>query len=88
MILDRLVIAGLTWTGRTLFGSKMSRRRTDEPGRMASPAPKRGATMRQAAGEATPRDSAPAETQQVVGPDQDMLDSLNFDESMGFRGSR
>jgi hypothetical protein len=85
MILDRLVIAGLTWTGRTLMGvmgAKLSRARTADRDRDASP--KRDAT----AGQRAERESAPAETQQVVGPDQDMLQSLNLDDSMGFEDRR
>jgi hypothetical protein len=81
MILDRIVIAGLAWTGRTLVSSKLFRGHTGEPGRERSP-------MRQAAEEEAPQEGAPVETQQVIAPDQDLLESFNPDESMGYRGNR
>ena len=73
MILDRLVIAGLTWTGRALFAPR-TRARVAQP-RTSTPS----GTVRE-----TEHDNGPAETQEVVGPDQDLLQSFNVEESMGF----
>lgn len=83
MILDRLVIAGLSWAGHALLGSKVSPRSTGGRERAAVrdpiPETKRSATTVRS-------DFAPAETQEVYGPDQDLLQSLNARESMGFDG--
>ena len=84
MILDRLVIAGLAWTSRILLGAKMARPSTDARVVRRKAAPKRSATVLPTA----ERESAPAETEEVVGPDQDLLQSLNVDESMGFEDAR
>ena len=77
MILDRLVIAGLTWTGRALFAPR-SRAKVAPP-RTAEPS----ATVRE-----TEPDYGPVETQEVVGPDQDLIQSFNVEESMGFGDMR
>jgi len=80
MILDRLVIAGLAWTGHVILGRRAPHSREKvSPPRTTNPS----STVRMAR-----RDNAPAETQEVIGPDQDMLQSLNIEESMGFGGLR
>ncbi len=72
MFLDRLAIAGLVWTARTA----LSLGRTRKP----------SATTRKPSRE--PGDAPLAETQLVYAPDQDLLEALNIEESMGYQGGR
>lgn len=76
MFLDRLAIAGLAWTARTA----LSLGRTRKPHTAARK------PSRRAEGRAV--EEEPAETQLVVAPDQDLLEALNIEESMGYQGGR
>lgn len=81
MFLDRLAIAGLAWTARTA----LSLGRTRKPS-TATRKPSRRAEERRASPEEEQME--PAETQLVVAPDQDLLEALNIEESMGYQGGR
>lgn len=76
MFLDRLAIAGLAWTARTALS--LGRTRKPSP---ATRKPSRRAERRTV-------EEEPAETQLVVAPDQDLLEALNIEESMGYQGGR
>jgi hypothetical protein len=83
MFLERLAIAGITWTARTA----LSLGRTPKPNATAAKQPE---PRRVPERELNRYDAAhdPAETQMVFAPDQDLLDSLNIEESMGYQGDR
>jgi hypothetical protein len=82
MFLDRLAIAGMTWTARTALSLGRTRKPSaTTPKPTVAAAPQREENRYDAAHD-------PAETQQVLAPDQDLLEAMNIEESMGYQGDR